>query len=203
MGNLVSGLLVVGMFLGICAGILYWVAQKEKRWKQLTRELALQLGGPADPTVVKTWTEDTEVYQWKSDGLTVTLGGGSEAVHAGAQMTAVTKGSFHASYPAPLAVELSITRGGGSLTGDAGFDKVCAVSTTNEPAARKLLDDPGLRDAIRTMADSWVRLVTINQDGVHVQFFQIEEFKSGTREALSLASRVVRRARQTGLLPES
>ena len=187
------------LFLFVCIGGAVWVFyslyQREKRWKELTREIARTLGKVQDASSGIDMVQDALSYEWKTpSGVSVSLGGGSAVVRAGAAATAVTKGVVEAVFPHPLPYFFSVVRGTSHLTDDEEFNRICRVQTDNDNAARALLADPGLRLAIKTLLHSSVRVTTINQLGVSVQFFDIKEYAEGARKALELAEHILRRA---------
>lgn len=153
---------VVAFLVLILGGIGYMIFMMEGAVFKAGRTAATALGCPHPPFRTKTFTEDFEVHQWIYDGVAMTVSAGSKIVAAPGAPTGaipIMGITVTAELPKKLPFQFAINkpnvmRGPFFKTGDSIFDEELGVVTSNDPAAKKLLGDAGLRKSIRVLFQS-------------------------------------------------
>jgi hypothetical protein len=189
-------LLAVIAFIG---GIFYFIHLNQKKWFELSRQAAADLGCAAAPETIKTMTEEYEIFRWTWDGLSAELKTGTQTKLAGpAAGVPFTGSSISLAWPQPLPYELKIDLArlaeGSLRTGDAEFDGELSVQTSEEAAVRGLLVSPELRRDLRELFHSGrslpTRLAALDQTGVRVQTYDKGTIRSCLDLAFSIAKRI-------------
>jgi hypothetical protein len=137
------------------------------------------------------------VYAGTVDGVAVRVGAGRR-VTTTVQPTIVSVVGVGAALPQPLSFALTIGRAGTPLArtlrlGDRRFDRRCAVSTSDEAAARAALASPEAREAVRELLGSGGSSGVITGSEVYVGVF--DAHLRGARALVDAVRRVVRVAR--------
>ncbi len=209
----VLGLLLVVGVLALCGYGFYMAAGGlKKRVLKALEDSGRALGlRPADP--VGDFDEAWGGLGGTLKGVKVTVSGGMRyagrnpgvVAGAGPAAAAVPIGlvEVHAPLSPSLPFALSIRRAGTPgrkdvTTGDAEFDRGCAVETGDVNAARRLLEDRRLRARIRRLVDSGVRMARVSSDEVAVEVFDLKQINAVVRDAVETARAMGERHSERG-----
>ena len=174
--------------LGAVAGsIIYAAHRRQNQWKEATSQAAFEMGCPSEAQEENSLTHSTLFYQWQTRGLRITFGGGLETVSGS---YAGSNGKVAVVYEHPLPFKFSISQKRimpSKVKIDPEFDRACHVDTDHPERMATLLQDSGLRNAIREMIRAGTRRVTIDHEAVRAQFFKLSDFKPGVRKLVDIA----------------
>lgn len=162
---------VVGVFAWF---VLRLHNKRQEAFKQLAGEFARRHGVTAGHAI-NNWKADTQVFEWEADGLKIAVTGGSKAIAIpGASVPVVgSSAMIYAAFTARTDFTFMVRR---------------SMEESNEPEKlARLLADPALRAGLSALFDSSIRSGVLNQDGMTMSFFDLDDFQAHAADVLPMA----------------